>query len=133
MSTDSVAPSRLQDELEALDVELNDGEVNGYIELESGFNLNAIAIGLGLENIEYEPEKFSGLIYHVDSPTATVVLFGNGVVTTTDGPDEEAVVDALNTTVERLEDLGLLAMDSSPTVEVNVETLPIADELESPG
>ena len=28
-------------------------------------NLNAIAIGLGLESIEYEPEQFPGLVYRL--------------------------------------------------------------------
>jgi len=32
-------------------------------DLHSVLNLNAIAIGLGLENIEYEPEQFPGLVY----------------------------------------------------------------------
>mgnify|MGYP002338726722 CR=1 FL=1 len=36
-------------------------------------NLNAIAIGLGLENIEYEPEKFAGLIYHTGESDAPVL------------------------------------------------------------
>lgn len=133
MSTHSVAPSTLQDELEAAGVNLNDGDASGYIELDSGFNLNAIALGLGLENIEYEPEKFPGLIYHLDQPTATVMVFGSGVLTTIDGSDEDAVVEALNTTLERLEDLGLHATDSSSTVEVDIETIPIAEELEREG
>lgn len=31
-------------------------------------NLNAFAIGFGLENIEYEPEQFPGLVYRMSSP-----------------------------------------------------------------
>lgn len=30
-------------------------------DLKSDLNLNAVALGLGLENIEYEPEQFPGL------------------------------------------------------------------------
>jgi transcription initiation factor TFIID TATA-box-binding protein len=33
-------------------------------------NLNAIAIGLGLENIEYEPEQFPGLVYRLEAGRA---------------------------------------------------------------
>lgn len=35
-------------------------------DLASVLNLNAIAIGLWLENIGYEPEQFPGLVYRID-------------------------------------------------------------------
>ena len=39
-------------------------------------NLNIFA--LELENTEYEPEQFPGLVYKLDDPTATFLLFSNG-------------------------------------------------------
>jgi TATA-box binding protein (TBP) (component of TFIID and TFIIIB) len=90
-----------------------------------------IEIALGLENIEYEPERFPGLIYHVDQPMTTAVLFGNGVIATVDGVDEQAVMDAIWTVVERGEDLGLIETDSTPSVNVTVESIPVADILEA--
>lgn len=39
-------------------------------------NLNTLA--LELENTEYEPEQFPGLVYKLDEPTATFLLFSNG-------------------------------------------------------
>jgi len=39
-------------------------------------NLNEIAIKL--ENTEYEPEQFPGLVYKLEEPTATFLLFSNG-------------------------------------------------------
>lgn len=39
-------------------------------------NLNLLA--LELENTEYEPEQFPGLVYKLDNPTATFLLFSNG-------------------------------------------------------
>lgn len=39
-------------------------------------NLNLIA--LELENVEYEPEQFPGLVYKLTEPTATFLLFTNG-------------------------------------------------------
>ena len=41
-------------------------------------NLNAIAISLGLEKVEYEPEQFPGLVYRLDEPKVVVLLFGSG-------------------------------------------------------
>ncbi len=48
-------------------------------------NLNAIAIGLGLENIEYEPEQFPGLVYRLDNPRVVVLIFGSGKMVVTGG------------------------------------------------
>jgi transcription initiation factor TFIID TATA-box-binding protein len=39
-------------------------------------DLNEIA--LKLENTEYEPEQFPGLVYKLEEPTATFLLFSNG-------------------------------------------------------
>jgi transcription initiation factor TFIID TATA-box-binding protein len=39
-------------------------------------NLNALL--LELENTEYEPEQFPGLVYKLDEPNATFLLFSNG-------------------------------------------------------
>lgn len=41
-------------------------------------NLNALAIGLGLEQVEYEPEQFPGLVYRPEEMDAVVLVFGSG-------------------------------------------------------
>ncbi|MFO7832898.1 MAG: TATA-box-binding protein, partial [Halohasta sp.] len=78
-------------------------------DLGTDLNLNAIAIGLGLENIEYEPEQFPGLVYRLDDPDVVALLFGSGKLVITGGKepsDAEAAVDVIT---DRLDDLGLLA------------------------
>lgn len=47
---------------------------SGSIDLK--LNLNLLA--LELENTEYEPEQFPGLVYKLLEPTATFLLFSNG-------------------------------------------------------
>lgn len=42
-----------------------------------GLNLNALAILL-LEECEYEPEQFSGLVYRLRDPRAVMLVFGTG-------------------------------------------------------
>jgi len=130
MTTEGLSPGTLRDALTDVGVELTAGETAGYVEFESDLNLNALAIGLGLENIEYEPERFPGLIYHVDQPMTTAVLFANGVIATVDGIDEQTVTDAILTVIERGEELGLIEIDSTPSVNVTVESIPVADILE---
>ena len=71
-------------------------------------NLNAIAIGLGLENVEYEPEQFPGLVYHLDEPPVVVLLFGSGKAVVTGGTTREVVERAVEVVESRLADLNLL-------------------------
>ncbi len=47
-------------------------------DLESEINLSSIALTLGLDRVEYEPEQFPGLVYRLDEPRVVVLLFGSG-------------------------------------------------------
>src|SRR5438132_10645516 len=55
-------------------------------DLGTEINLNAIAISLGLEKVEYEPEQFPGLVYRIAVPTGVVLLFGSGKLVRTGAP-----------------------------------------------
>ena len=77
-------------------------------DLGSALNLNAIAIGLGLENIEYEPEQFPGLVYRLDEPAVVALLFGSGKLVITGGKKPSDAGDAVDVIIERLDELGLL-------------------------
>jgi transcription initiation factor TFIID TATA-box-binding protein len=60
--------------------------VQNYVcteELGQTLNLNALAIGLGLERTEYEPEQFPGLIYRPEGYDGVVLLFATGRVVIT--------------------------------------------------
>ncbi|MFB6160878.1 MAG: TATA-box-binding protein, partial [Haloferacaceae archaeon] len=70
--------------------------------------LNAIAIGLGLENIEYEPEQFPGLVYRLEEPDVVALLFGSGKLVITGGKRPEDAAEAVDVIVSRLDELGLL-------------------------
>jgi transcription initiation factor TFIID TATA-box-binding protein len=73
-------------------------------DLGRNLNLNAIAIGLGLENIE----QFPGLVYRLDEPDVVALLFGSGKLVITGGKQPEDAEKAVDKIVSRLEDLGLL-------------------------
>ncbi|WP_456469001.1 TATA-box-binding protein [Archaeoglobus sp.] len=71
-------------------------------------NLNAIAIGLGLENIEYEPEQFPGLVYRLDDPRVVVLIFGSGKMVVTGGKSPDDARKAVERISEELRTLGLM-------------------------
>ena len=62
---------------------------SGAINLD--LNLNTLA--LELENTEYEPEQFPGLVYKLEDPTATFLLFSNGKLVCT-GTKNKAQLDS---------------------------------------
>jgi len=127
--TQGVDPRVLRGKLDELGVDLNAGSVAGYVTADADLNLNAFAIGLGLENVTYEPDRFPGLCYHPRGSQATVAFFENGVIAAVDGADGQAVEEALTAAVERGEELGLVAVDPASSMTVDVDAIPVADEL----
>ncbi|MGH2669960.1 MAG: TATA-box-binding protein, partial [bacterium] len=77
-------------------------------DLESELNLNAIAIGLGLERVEYEPEQFPGLVYRLEEPKVVVLLFGSGKLVCTGARRPEDAQRAVEKIRDELSALGLL-------------------------
>jgi transcription initiation factor TFIID TATA-box-binding protein len=77
-------------------------------DLGEALNLEAIAIGLGLEDVEYEPEQFPGLIYRLDDPDVVVLLFGTGKLVITGTKTRDDAEEALAVIIDRLSELALL-------------------------
>ena len=65
-------------------------------DLGQSINLNAIAITLGLERVEYEPEQFPGLVYRLDVPKVVLLLFGSGKLVCTGARKPKDVEDAVD-------------------------------------
>jgi len=71
-------------------------------------NLTETVTGLGLENIEYEPEQFPGLVYRVKEPKAAMLLFGSGKIVCAGARSTEDASKAVEKLSEELTSLGLL-------------------------
>jgi len=71
-------------------------------------NLNAIAITLGLDKVEYEPEQFPGLVYHLDEPKVVILLFGSGKLVCTGAKKPQDVEAAVKKISEELRAAGQL-------------------------
>jgi transcription initiation factor TFIID TATA-box-binding protein len=82
-------------------------------DLESEINLNSIAITLGLDRVEYEPEQFPGLVCRLDSPRVVVLLFGSGKLVCTGARRPSDVSLAVEKISKELQDAGLLRRDRS--------------------
>jgi transcription initiation factor TFIID TATA-box-binding protein len=65
-------------------------------------NLNKVVITLNLENIEYEPEQFPGLVYRISDPKIVALLFSSGKIILTGGKNLEDVKRGLDVLEKRL-------------------------------
>jgi len=71
--------------------------------LDRELNLNNIAFTL--ENTEYEPEQFPGLVYRIDDPRVTFLLFGSGKIICTGGRSIQDVKRAVAKADKKLKNL----------------------------
>ena len=67
-----------------------------------GIPLNLNTLAMKLENTEYEPEQFPGLVYKLKEAKATFLLFTNGKIVCTGTKSEEEVHKALDKLIENV-------------------------------
>jgi transcription initiation factor TFIID TATA-box-binding protein len=77
-------------------------------DLESDLDLNAIAVTLGLDRVEYEPEQFPGLVYRLEKPRVVILLFGSGKLVLTGARKPSDAQEAAELVKSDLERAGLL-------------------------
>lgn len=89
--------------------ELERDDVVAIQTFEGSLNLNAIAIGLGLENIKYEPEQFPSLVYEPDADNAVVFVWPSEVIVSAakKSGDTSEAASGIEQLVDRLHELGL--------------------------
>jgi len=74
--------------------------------LEAKLNLDKIAFEL--ENSEYEPEQFPGLVYRMKDPKAAFLLFSSGKIVCTGIRKVEDIENAVKTVSKKLKSIGAL-------------------------
>ena len=71
-------------------------------------NLSETALALGLENVEYEPEQFPGLVYRFKEPKVAMLLFSSGKIVCAGARKIEEVSIAVDKLSKELSALKLL-------------------------
>jgi len=109
-----IAIETLKERLNEIDVEVTDKPTINIVnivaaaDLGSDLNLNQLAMHLGFENIEYEPEQFPGMVYRVKDPKVVILIFGSGKIICTGARVLEDVERAVNILKDDLTDGGFL-------------------------
>jgi transcription initiation factor TFIID TATA-box-binding protein len=97
------AEERFRDVISEIGIEVTDYEfrhaTSVFMEdLDREVNLEALTIALGMENTEYEPEQFPGLIYRPEKFEVTLLVFASGKIIvggTTDRDEAKSAVRQL--------------------------------------
>jgi len=91
-----------------LEPEIHVQNIVASADLKTDLNLNAVALGLGIENIEYEPEQFPGLVCRIKQPKVVVLIFGSGKLVITGGKSPEECEEGVRIVRMQLKNMGLL-------------------------
>lgn len=96
-----VAVGKICDKIKNAGFEVTTPDINIQNIVASGdlskeLNLDAVAIGIGLDRVEYEPEQFPGLVYRSEDPRAVILLFGSGKLVCTGARKPEDISRAID-------------------------------------
>lgn len=91
-----------------LEPEVHVQNVVASANLNTNLNLNAILTAFGMENVEYEPEVFPGLVCKLEVPKVVVLVFRTGKLVITGGKCPQDCEEGLHVIKKQLDDLGLL-------------------------
>ena len=83
-------------------------KIQNYVcmeDLGQQLDLSALAIGLGLEFTEYEPEQFPGLVYRPTDHDCVMLIFGSGKVIITGTTDVDSAEEAVTGLLEQIDTL----------------------------
>ncbi|MBD3259861.1 TATA-box-binding protein [Candidatus Woesearchaeota archaeon] len=70
-----------------------------------GMEINLNTLAIKLENTEYEPEQFPGLVYKLKGTHATFLLFTNGQIVCTGTKSKAEVEDAVQKLIKKLKEI----------------------------
>ncbi|MBR4503628.1 MAG: TATA-box-binding protein [Candidatus Methanomethylophilaceae archaeon] len=71
----------------------------------ASLDLPDLLLNLGTDRAEYEPEQFPGLIYRMDDPQVTVLLFSSGRMVCTGSPDPAEISRAADIIFGKLQEI----------------------------
>lgn len=76
-------------------------------QIEAKKKLNLEEISFALENVEYEPEQFPGLVYRIPEPRIAFLVFGSGKIICTGGRTVGDIHTALGKLKEKFAGIGI--------------------------
>jgi len=87
----------------------------GSMEIEKKLDLTQIA--QGIQDAEFNPERFPGLIMKIEKPNATILMFSDGKLMITDLKNTSEVALVIDIIMEKLKSLGIIIPKPELTIE----------------
>ncbi len=85
-----------------------------------GVDIDLEKVAVSLKNIEYEPEQFPGLVFHLDRPKTAALIFGSGKIVCTGAKSIEMVHTAIEATVQKIRETGIEIPPNPPVTVQNI-------------
>jgi transcription initiation factor TFIID TATA-box-binding protein len=73
-----------------------------------------------LEDVEYEPERFPGLVYRIKDPRVAALIFSSGKIVCTGARSVKLAKEAMHKVVDRIRDTGI---DLPREFEIRIENI----------
>ena len=108
-----IAVKKVVEDMKALKIDLPNKfhigveNIVASTQIDAKDKLNLEFIAYNLENAEYEPEQFPGLVYRISDPRVAFLLFGTGKIICTGARKIEEIHAALAKFKTNLEELGI--------------------------
>jgi transcription initiation factor TFIID TATA-box-binding protein len=81
-----------------------------------------------IENVEYEPEQFPGLVYRIQDPRAAALIFSSGKIVCTGARSIEMAKEAMHKVVDRIRETGT---DLPKQFDIKVENIVASSKIEA--
>ncbi len=85
-----------------------------------GVDIDLEKVAVSLKNIEYEPEQFPGLVFHLDKPKTAALIFGSGKIVCTGAKSIDEVHKAIKATVQKIRETGIHVPENPPVKVQNI-------------
>jgi transcription initiation factor TFIID TATA-box-binding protein len=80
-------------------------------------NIDLISITRVFPGVEYRPEQFPGLVYHLKKPKTTTLIFGSGKMVSTGAKSERGARRAVMKVVDELKGNGIVIL-GKPEIQI---------------
>jgi transcription initiation factor TFIID TATA-box-binding protein len=81
-----------------------------------------------IEDVEYEPEQFPGLVYRIQDPRAAALIFSSGKIVCTGARSIEMAKEAMHKVVDRIRETGT---DLPKQFDIKVENIVASSKIEA--
>jgi transcription initiation factor TFIID TATA-box-binding protein len=93
-----------------------------------GMDLNLNTLAMKLDNTEYEPEQFPGLVYRLTDPKVATLIFRSGKIICVGARSTADAKIALKKTVKNIKKIGIRVNEDN--IKVKIENIVVAVNLE---